>query len=252
MVDDRDILSYLPHEGERLAFDGLPGSGPGLFHLGGFASDMTGSKAAYLSAMARTQGLAFTRFDYSGHGQSSGNFRDGTIGRWLSDALAVFDNVTTGPQILIGSSMGGWLAFLLARARPRRVAGIVGISAAPDFTQDLIETGMTPAQAEILARDGQIETEPYVITQKLIDSGRDHAILKEPLDIGCPVRLLHGMRDEQVPWRTAIRLMEVLASDDVTISLVKDGEHRMARDSDLMLLKSAIDDLMKSQDASFE
>jgi pimeloyl-ACP methyl ester carboxylesterase len=243
MLDDRDILSYLPHEGERIAFDGLPGDGPGLFFLGGFASDMTGAKASYVAALARTQGLHFTRFDYSGHGKSSGDFAKGTIGRWLSDAMAVFDQVTRGPQILIGSSMGGWLAFLLALRRPERVAGIIGIATGADFTQTLVEARMTPEQAQALERDGQLETPHYVITKTLIESGRAHSILSGPLRIDCPVRLLHGMRDEQVPWQASLQLAEVLTTDDVTITLIKDGEHRLSREDDLSMLKCAIEEL---------
>ena len=247
MIDDHDIISYLPHEGRKLAFDGAPGEGPGLFFLSGFASDMSGSKASYVAAMARTQGLAFTRFDYSGHGRSSGAFTDGTIDIWLSDALAIFDQVTTGGQILVGSSMGGWLAFLLARLRPERVSGIVGIATGADFTQDLIEARLMPDQAEALKQDGQIRTDEYVITQALIESGRAHSILNVPLAISCPVRLLHGLRDADVPWQTSLRLAQVIATDDVTLTLVKDGEHRMSRDGDLAALRCAIEELRSAQ-----
>jgi pimeloyl-ACP methyl ester carboxylesterase len=246
-------LTYLEHEGQRLACRQSAGTTPGLFFLSGFRSDMAGAKADYLAAFARARGLAFTRFDYTGHGLSSGTLRDGDIGRWLSDALAVFDTLTTGPQLVVGSSLGGWLALLLALARPARVQALIGIAAAPDFTQDLMWAGMSPAQQAALLADGEIavpteyDPEPYLITRRLIESGRRHLLLRAPLAIGCPVRLLQGLQDRDVPWQTALKLAEVLTGSDVQITLIKDGEHRLSRESDLSALGAMVGELCDFQ-----
>jgi pimeloyl-ACP methyl ester carboxylesterase len=225
---------------------------PGIVFLSGFASDMTGTKAAALAAWAEARGRAFLRFDYSGHGRSSGAFRDGTIGRWSEDALAVLDCLTAGPQILVGSSMGGWIMLLAALARPERVAGLVGIAAAPDFTEDLMWAAMPPAtRAQLLAEGvvqepSQYQDAPLEITRALIEDGRRRLVLRAPLDIRCPVRLLHGMADPDVPWETALRLSKQLGSDDVTVTLIKDGDHRLSRAQDLHRLFAAIEDLSVS------
>jgi pimeloyl-ACP methyl ester carboxylesterase len=242
---------FLAHAGQRLAYRQVAGKSPGLFFLHGFRSDMSGAKAEHLDALAQRKGLAFTRFDYTGHGLSSGTIRDGDIECWRDDALAVFDALTVGPQIVIGSSLGGWLALLLARARPERVRAIVGLAAAPDFTEDLMWPGMSPAQQAELLANGEISVptayapEPYVITRRLIESGREHLLLRAPLAITCPVRLIHGMRDPDVPWQTALRLAAVLASEDVRITLIKDGEHRLSRESDLMVLTQIVRELIE-------
>jgi pimeloyl-ACP methyl ester carboxylesterase len=240
-------------DGQRLAYRrtaGRPdGRGPSLLFLGGFNSDMTGIKATRLAAWAVKRGQAMLRFDYLGHGQSSGAFRDGTIGRWRDDALAVLDALTQGPQILIGSSMGGWLMLLLALARPERIAGLVGIAAAPDFVEDLMWDGMDAATRARLTADGEVAVpseygeEPYIITRALIEDGRRHLVLRGPIAIDCPVRLLHGMADPDVPYQTSITLAEKLTSTDVTVALIKDGDHRLSREEDLERVFAAIEEL---------
>ena len=245
-------------DGATIAYHRLSGKAddgrPGIIFLGGFASDMTGTKATALEGFCRARGQAFVRFDYSGHGQSSGAFRDGTIGRWTADALAVIDAVATGPQILVGSSMGGWIMLLAALARRERIAGLVGIAAAPDFTEDLMWAALAPGDREALAREGVLvqpsdyaET-PYVITRALIEDGRARLLLRAPIDLACPVRLLHGMRDADVPWQTSLRLSERLASDDVQILLIKGGDHRLSRPADLQRLFAAVAELSDARE----
>ncbi len=216
---------------------------PGVIFLGGFASDMTGTKASFLSQMAQKEGLAFVRFDYRGHGLSSGKFETSTLGDWLDDALTIFDRLTTGPQIVIGSSMGGWLGLLLARARPDRLRAFIGISAAPDFTKDLIEDILTPEQKQELDRRGYIldPTAPpehqVPITKKLIEEGRNHLLLPAaPIKIPAPVCLLQGQKDQEVPWKHALRVAEAIESPDVRLCLIKDGAHSLSRPDDLTLL----------------
>jgi pimeloyl-ACP methyl ester carboxylesterase len=236
-------------DGERIAYHHTLGDAPGVLFLGGFKSDMSGSKALALEAWCRARGRAFTRFDYHGHGQSSGAFVDGSIGRWRDDVLAVLDELTEGPQILVGSSMGGWIMLLVALARPHRVAGLIGIAAAADFTEDLIRASLNDAQRERLQREGLIRQpseygpDPYPITAHLLDEARDHLLLRGALPISCPVRLLHGMRDADVPWQTSLRIAERLAGEDVRITLLKDGEHRLSRDADLVLLTDTLAEL---------
>ena len=215
---------------------------PGLVFCGGFMSDMTGTKATALEAYARREGLAFVRFDYLGHGASSGAFTDGTIGRWADDAIAVLDEVTEGPQVLVGSSMGGWIMLLAALARPARIAGLMGIAPAPDFTEDLMWARYDPAARATLERDGvyyepsAYSEVPYPITLRLIEEGRKHLLLRGPIALACPVRILQGLGDDDVPWRTALTLAERIASNDVEITLVKDGDHRLSEPHDLARL----------------
>jgi len=232
--------------GQRLAYHRRAGEGPGIVFLGGYASDMTGTKATYLDRWCAERGRCFLRFDYSGHGQSSGDFADGTIGSWADDALAAFDALTEGPQILVGSSMGGWIMLILALARPERVRGLVGIAAAPDFSQDLW-LGLSDDQRRTVERDSVLtldeDGEPLLITRDFFSDGRDHLMLRGPLKIDCPVRLLQGMRDTAVPWQTAVTLADRLVGDDVVVELVKDGDHRLSRDQDLARLTAAIEDL---------
>jgi len=224
---------------------------PGIVFLSGFASDMAGTKGTALAAWAQERGQALLRFDYSGHGQSSGAFRDGTIGRWTADALAALDRLTSGPQILVGSSMGGWIMLLVALARPERVAGLVGIAAAPDFTEDLMWAAMPPAMQARLLADGivhepsQYQDAPLEITRALIEDGRRHLLLRAAIDIRCPARLLHGMADPDVPWETTLRLSGRLASDDVTVTLIKDGDHRLSREQDLQRVFAAVDEISR-------
>jgi pimeloyl-ACP methyl ester carboxylesterase len=228
----------------------LAGKSPGVVFLGGLMSDMAGTKAQTLEAHCAKSGRAFTRFDYSGHGQSSGKFIDGTIGRWHADTLAVLDQVTEGPQILIGSSMGGWQMLLAARARPERIAGMIGIAAAPDFTEDLMWKELTEDQRRRLREDGILNLpsdygdEPYPISLALIEEGREQLLLRGPLPIRCPTHLLQGMQDADVPWRTSLRIAEALESEEVIVTLVKDGDHRLSRDADLDRLCAALDDMI--------
>jgi len=222
---------------------------PGVVWLGGFRSDMLGSKAAALDAWAAETGRAFLRFDYSGHGESDGAFEDGSIGEWADDALAAFDALTAGPQILVGSSMGGWIAALLAKQRPERLAAIVFIAPAPDFTEALMWPALTEAQRETIMAAGRLETpsayaeEPQVITRKLIEDGRRRLVMTGCVPIRVPVRILQGMKDEDVPWRHAVRFAEQIESDDVVLTLVKNGDHRLSGPADLERLRATLEAL---------
>lgn len=236
--------------GVTIAYRRIDGKTPGVVFLGGFMSDMQGTKAIELERYCRAAGHAFTRLDYRGHGESSGEFRDGTIGDWLSDALAVIDDCTAGPLVLVGSSMGGWIMLLAALARPDRVAGLIGIAAAPDFTRDLMWDRFSDEIKRTLETDGvyyepsEYGDEPYTITMKLIEEGRNHLLLDRPIALHCPVRLLHGMRDDSVPWMTTSRIAEKILSEDVRISLIKDGDHRLSRDQDIAWLKLTLEELL--------
>lgn len=218
--------------------------------LGGFMSDMTGTKATALEAFCKSRGQAFLRFDYFGHGASTGAFRDGTIGRWRDDALAVIDRLTEGKQILVGSSMGGWIMLLAALARPKRVAALVGIAPAPDFTEDLLWPSFTPEEQRRLLAEGaitiasQYDPRGYTVTRRLVEEGRDHLLLSGTVKIACPVRLLHGMKDDDVPWKTSLRLAERLAGEDVRVTLVKNGDHRLSTEADLALLQRTLEEFL--------
>ena len=233
-------------QGRRIAYDRVTGHGPGIVFLHGLRSDMTGTKAVALADWARRTGRAFLRFDCSGHGLSSGRFEDGAIGDWFEDAQAALDRLTEGPQVLVGSSMGGWLALLLARALPGRVKGLVGIAAAPDFTEDSMWAQATEAQRAALLRDGFIQRPsdygdaPYVITRRLIEDGRAHLVLRDPLPLPFPVRLLHGTADTDVPLGVALRLMDHAAGPDLQLTLVKDADHRFSSPACLALIETAI------------
>jgi len=235
-------------QGRRLAHVRTPGAGPGVMFLGGFKSDMTGTKAQFLEGWARERGRAFLRFDYSGHGQSSGAFLDGCIGDWFADARAMLET-TQGPQVLVGSSMGGWIALLLARACPGRVAALVGIAAAPDFTEDSMWAGFDAAQRAALAAHGFVDLPsdysdaPYRITRRLIEDGRTHLVLRSPLALPFPVRLLQGTADTDVPPAVALRLMDHAASPDLTLTLVKGADHRFSDPANLTLLAQTLDQL---------
>ncbi len=213
-------------------------------------SDMTGTKAIALEDHCRERGLGFVRFDYLGHGQSSGSFAEGTIGRWAEDAVAVLDEVTEGPQILVGSSMGGWIMLLAALARIERIAGLIGIAAAPDFTEDLMWAEFSPEMREEVMSKGRFERpsdygdEPYIITRELIEEGRKNLLLREAIPIRCPVRLLQGMRDEDVPWKAALRLADALESEEVEVTLVKKGDHRLSEPEDLARLTRSLDEML--------
>jgi pimeloyl-ACP methyl ester carboxylesterase len=228
-------------DGVELAWARLDGTSPTVVFLPGFRSDMNGDKATALASFCARRGQAMLRFDYSGHGASGGQFVDGTIGRWTDDALALIDRLTAGPLVLVGSSMGGWIALLTALARPDRIAALVGIAAAPDFTEALMWEAMTFDERATLMRDGVLRVpsqygEPYPITRALIEDGRTRLLLDGPIALDRPVRLLHGQRDPDVPWEMALRIAERIIGDDVQVALVKDGDHRLSRPQDLALL----------------
>lgn len=238
-------------DGVTIAYHRSPGKSPGVVFCGGFKSDMTGTKAMALEQACQVAGRAFLRFDYFGHGQSDGAFVDGTIGRWTADALAVLDQLSDGPQVIVGSSMGGWIMLLAALARPERVAGLVGIAAAADFTQALMEPELTAAARAALQRDGVWQRpsaygeDPYPITQKLLEDGRRHLLLDRSIPLRCPVRLLHGMQDPDVPWRHSLKLIDALDSTDVTLTLVKGGDHRLSTPVDLARLTTLVETLCR-------
>lgn len=238
---------FLDVNGTRIAYHHHAGDGVGVMFLGGFKSDMQGGKAVMLDAFCRERGIPFTRMDYGGHGQSGGRFVDGTIGEWRDHALAVFDHTMPGRTVLAGSSMGGWMMLLLALARPDRVAGLVGIASAPDFTENLIWRQFSPAQQEEMARNDCVMLpncmpgeSDYPITRRLIEEGRRHLLLDGAPDIRCPVHLLHGMRDPDVPWRLSVELAEKLAREDVQVTLVKNGDHRLSTPENLALIRDAV------------
>jgi len=253
---DDDSLKFVEvgagSERRRLAVRQHAGAAPGLFWLSGYKSDMQGTKAQALAHWAEQAGRACVRFDYSGHGESEGRFTDGTIGRWLTDSLAVFDACCRGPQIAVGSSMGGWLALLMVRALKARpsaaatIAGLVLIAPAVDFTEELMWKRFTPAIKRELeekgawARPSEYSAEPYLVTRQLIEEGRNHLLLGGMIETGCPVRILQGVEDEDVPWRHAVELVSRLGSGDVVLTLVKDGDHRLSRPEDIERLIGAV------------
>jgi pimeloyl-ACP methyl ester carboxylesterase len=229
------------------------GAAPGLFWLGGFKSDMRGTKAEALDAWAGRNGRGMVRFDYSGHGESGGTFNEGTIGRWLEESLAVFRGCCTGPQVAVGSSMGGWIALLLARELARQgngegpsLSGLVLIAPAVDFTEELMWKRMPPAiqrqitDTGVWMRPSAYDEGGYPITRTLIEEGRNHLLLGGMIETGCPVRILQGVRDEDVPWQHAVELTSRFARDDVVLTLVKDGDHRLSRPEDIERLITAV------------
>lgn len=233
-------------DGLRLAYRLRAGTGPTIIFLPGYMSDMEGGKAIALDAWAAAQGRAMLRLDYAGCGASQGRFEDGTLASWRDDALALIDALTDGPVLLVGSSMGGWLALLIALARPARVAGLVGIAAAPDFT----DWGFTDADKALLATEGRIVEptpygeDPYVTTLAFWESGQALRLLDDAIAIDAPVRLLQGQRDAVVPWQTALRIAERVRSSDVQTLLIKDGDHRLSRDGDIALLIHTVASLL--------
>src|SRR6202790_3079943 len=237
----------------RIAVRARAGAAPGLFWLGGLNSDMQGTKALALDAWAAEHKRACVRFDYSGHGESGGAFIDGTIGRWLEESVAVFEQFCRGPQVVIGSSMGGWMALLLARELARReagrasLAGLVLIAPAPDFTEALMWNGFSPeVKKEIEAKGVWLrpsqygEGEPYPITRALIEEGRHHLLLGSAIHVGCPVRILQGAQDPDVPWQHAFALTDRLPADDVVLTMIQDGDHRLSRPQDIARLIAAV------------
>jgi pimeloyl-ACP methyl ester carboxylesterase len=237
----------------RIAVRARAGSGPGLFWLGGFNSDMRGTKALALDAWAMEHDRACIRFDYSGHGESGGAFIDGTIGRWLEEGLAVFEQFCRGPQVVIGSSMGGWMALLLARAIAKReaaeadLAGLVLIAPAPDFTEQLMWNAFSDEVREEIRTNGVWmrpseygDGAPYPITRALIEEGRNHLLLGSAIEVGCPVRILQGAQDPDVPWQHAFALAHRLPAEDVVLTMIQDGDHRLSRPQDIARILAAV------------
>ena len=236
-------------QGRRIAYHLSDGEGPCIVFLGGLKSDMEGTKALHLEAWARGQGRAFLRFDYSGHGQSSGIFDEGCIGDWAEDTRAVIDALTEGPILAVGSSMGGWQALLLARAQPERLAGLVTIAAAPDFTEDGWWAGFSEAEKLQLAAQGKVELpsdymEPYVVTGRMIEDGRKQLVLRSPLHLPFPVRLLQGTADTAVSVETATRLLTHATGPDIRLLLVKDADHRFSDGPCLGIIEAALEEVL--------
>lgn len=241
-------------DGRKIAYHNLPAQGqgvnqPGVVFLGGFKSDMGGTKAVYLQNWAHQKGRAFLRFDYTGHGDSSGRFVDGAVSEWAQDARDVLQQLTQGPQILVGSSMGGWIALLLARSLPERIAGLIGVAAAPDFTENGMWAGMDGATRRKLQEHGQIEEpseysdDPYIITRKLIEDGRTQLVLETPLTLPFPVRLLHGTADADVPMDWPLRLLAHAECPDMRLSFIKGADHRLSAPQELEAITAAIEEV---------
>ena len=236
-------------EGRRIAYNCLDGEGPCVVFLGGFRSDMEGTKAVFLEDWARAAGRAFLRFDYSGHGQSSGDFEDGAIGDWAADAMAAIGALTKGPLVLVGSSMGGWISLLAARAMPERIAALVTIAAAPDFTEDSMWAGFSDAQRTELSETGRValpsaySDAPYVITRRLIEEGRENLVLRSPLSLPFPVRFLQGTADEDVDQSVALRLLGHAEGPDMRLTLVKGADHRFSSPECLEILAATLREL---------
>lgn len=243
----QDFSKLARPDGHIVAYRSEPGRGPAVVFCGGFRSDMTGTKATALAAWAARAGRALVRFDYFGHGASSGRFEDGTIGRWAQDTIAVLDQLVVGKAILIGSSMGGWLALLAARARAERVAGLIGIAAACDFTEELMWKNMSEAERARLLGEGRLVRpsayldDPTIITRALIEEGRRHLLLGGKLEFPFPVHLLHGLKDPDVPWQHSQRLFEHLTAPDLALTLIKDGDHRLSTPADIARLIAAVE-----------
>ncbi|MBV8935952.1 MAG: alpha/beta hydrolase [Alphaproteobacteria bacterium] len=248
----RSFANLTRDDGATIAYHRTAGSSPGVVFLGGFGSDMTGTKALYLEDYCRQRGRGYVRFDYFGHGASSGDATLGTVGRWAQDALAVLDSLTEGPQVLVGSSMGGWIMLLTALARPARIHALVGIAAALDFTEDLLWPRLDANQREQLRDTGAVtlpsEYNPQGYTYRLglFEDGKRHLVMRRAIDLDCPVRLLHGMSDGSVPWQTSLTLAQNLGSRDIVLTLVKDGDHRLSGDADLKRLGRVLDELIES------
>lgn len=243
-------------DGASIAYRQTPArngnNGPGVVFLHGFRSDMSGGKALALEKLCRERGTAFLRFDAFGHGESSGQVEDGCISRWAEDATAVISALTQGPQILIGSSLGGWIALLAALRLGSRVAGLIGLAPAPDFTEDLMWNHMDENDRRRLLVEGFIIEEncyepenPWRIPRLLIEDGRNHLLLRDMINLACPVRLIHGQQDHDVPWDTSLRIADCLITSDVIVHLIKDGEHRLSRDQDLTFICRVAEDLLR-------
>ncbi|MDG2242088.1 MAG: alpha/beta hydrolase [Rhodospirillaceae bacterium] len=234
-------------DGATIAYDRIKGDGPGVVFLHGLKSDRGGTKAAHLFQYCAKVGRPFVTFDMFGHGESAGNFIDGSISRWTDDTLDVIDTLTEGPQVLIGSSMGGWVMLQAALARAECIKGLIGIAAAPDFTETLIWEALSPAQRDAFQAEGRLrmpsdyQEDPYDIGLTLIENGRSNLLLNAPIPFAGPVRLLHGLVDEDVPWQVSVKTAECLTSEDVNVTLVKEGKHNLSRPNDLDLLTKTLD-----------
>jgi pimeloyl-ACP methyl ester carboxylesterase len=254
--------SWLEHDGARLACQHQPGSGantsPGVLLCGGFRSNMQGGKALALADFCARRGLQFTRFDYRGHGQSSGRFDDATLSEWIGDAQAVLRQMTHGPQVVIGSSMGAWIATHLALREAERVCALMTLAAAPDFSEDVLLPSLDDTAKAALAKDGlwlrpsRYDSEsPDPISQRFLDDARQHLLLRGPIGLDLPVRMIHGQQDPDIPWRTSLRLAEQITGDDVQITLIKDAGHRLSRDSDIALILDRLEGLLSELQTQF-
>ncbi|WP_296419017.1 alpha/beta fold hydrolase [Pseudooctadecabacter sp.] len=240
--------TFTTNHGRDIAYHMTEGSGPTVVFLGGFKSDMEGTKALFLEKWAQARGQAFVRFDYSGHGSSGGEFTDGAIGDWFEDACAVLGRID-GPVVLVGSSMGGWISLLIARDMPDRVAGLVGIAAAPDFTEDGFWAGFDDLMRAKLMREGRVALpseygEPYIITKRLIEEGRDRLVLRDPLVLNCPVRLVLGTADTSVPVDWGTRLLDHMTCADARLTLVKGADHSFSAPDCLTVIETALDEVL--------
>ncbi|MFD0980924.1 alpha/beta fold hydrolase [Tropicimonas aquimaris] len=242
-------------QGRKIAFRRIAGTGPVVVFLHGLRSDMEGTKALHLEQWARDTGRAFLRFDCSGHGLSGGTFEEGCIGDWAEDAAEVLAELTEGPLVLVGSSMGGWLSLLMARAMPERMAGLVTIAAAPDFTEDGFWAGFTDAQKAALETDGQVALpsdygDPLIVTRRMIEDGRDRLVLRTPLPLPFPTRFLQGTADLDVDMSVALRLLDHAEGDDMRLTLLKGADHRFSEPSDLALIASTVEEVIAAGDAA--
>lgn len=254
--EEEEIAAFLRHpQGSKVAYVSTPGKdsrAPGVVFCCGFRSHMAGTKALWLESLCRRHGLAYCRFDYRGHGLSDDRFEEGDLGDWLDDALLVLDRATAGPQIVVGSSMGAWIATLLARARPDRVAGLVGVAAAPDFTERLLRPSLSADQRAELTRTGRLvlpslyDPAGLPVTLAMLEQARRHLVLDGPIRWAGPARLLHGLADPDVPWRLSLDLAQRLAGSDVALTLIKDGDHRLSRPQDLARLGAAVLDMAET------
>ncbi len=248
-MEDTD-RSLRTADGITLRLRTTAGRSPTVVFLGGLRSAMTGTKATFLETYCRAHGRAYLRFDYRGHGESGGRLETSCVGDWLDDTLAVLDGATEGRLVLVGSSLGGWLALLAGLARPDRVAGLVLVAAAPDFTEDLVRARLTDEQRAALETRGMLHLpsaygEPLPITRRLIEEGARHLVLRAPIPLHCPIHLLHGQKDCDVPWTTALDLAARLEGGRITVELIKDGDHRLSRDGDLRRLAAALDRVLE-------
>lgn len=246
-----NVETFSPRRDAVIAYRKSTGSSktlPGVMFLGGFRSDMTGTKAAYLEEQCAARHQSYVRFDYTGHGASNGKFEQGNISTWLADATEVLDQLTSGPQILVGSSMGGWIALLLALQRKERLAGLIGIAPAPDFSEDIYNKEFGEEERRHLVKKGIIYREsqygdPYPLTLQLFQDAKRHLLLQKPINIDCPVRLIHGKKDPDVPWEKSVKIREMLTSGDVAVTFIDDGDHRLSRPEDLALIDKAVVEL---------